>query len=84
MHAQGPVCLQFARDGRCDRLEKTGSCKYSHDAEDVRKFNAASVLGREGIESIAKGLRQRQQGNESIAKGVVERRGWCSGEAGVV
>jgi len=57
------VCFQFARDGRCDRLEKTGSCKYSHDAEDVRKFNAASVLGREGIESIAKGVRQRQQGN---------------------
>ena len=35
------------------------------NAEDVRKFNAASVLGREGVESIAKGVRQRQQGNST-------------------
>ena len=42
-------------------MEKTGSCKYSHDPEDVKRFKAARVLGPEGIENIAKTLRGQGQ-----------------------
>ena len=40
-------------------MEKTGKCIYSHDAEDVKKYKAAKALGKEAIQTIAKGLRQQ-------------------------
>ena len=55
------VCFRFANEGKCERMEKTGSCKYSHDPEDVKRFKAARVLGPEGIENIAKTLRGQGQ-----------------------
>ena len=53
------VCFQFAKEGRCEFMEKTGKCIYSHDAEDIKKYKAAKALGKETIQTIAKGLRQQ-------------------------
>eukprot|EP01042_Synura_sphagnicola_P036324 gene36324-biopygen2213 len=53
------VCFQFANEGRCEFMEKTGKCIYSHDAEDVKKYKAAKALGKKTIQTIAKGLRQQ-------------------------
>eukprot|EP01037_Dinobryon_pediforme_P019729 gene19729-20198_t len=49
----------FAKEGRCEFMEKTGKCIYSHDAEDIKKYKAAKALGKETIQTIAKGLRQQ-------------------------
>jgi len=53
------VCFQFANEGRCEFMQKTGKCIYSHDAEDIQKYKAAKALGKEAIQTIAKGLRQQ-------------------------
>jgi len=55
------VCFRFANKEKCERMEKTGYCKYSHHPDDVKHFKAARVLGNEGIENIAKTLRGQGQ-----------------------
>jgi len=40
-------------------MEKTGKCIYSNDTDDVKKYKAAKTLGKETIQTIAKGLRQQ-------------------------
>jgi len=55
------VCFRFANEGKCERMEKTGSCKYLHDPDDVKRFKAARVLGSKGIENIVKTLRGQVQ-----------------------
>ena len=41
------VCFQFANEERCEFMQKTG------------KYKAAKALGKEAIQTIAKGLRQQ-------------------------
>jgi len=53
------VCFQFARESKCDRLEKNGHCEYSHHPDDVARFKAAKLLGQDGVKKIARNMQQK-------------------------
>jgi hypothetical protein len=48
------VCFEFARTGKCKWLKEKGTCTFSHEQEDVDRFNNAEKLGPKGMSMVAR------------------------------
>ena len=61
------VCFQFAKEGRCEFMEKTGKCIYSHDAEDIKKYKKLRrLLARKPFKRLQRGCVNRARTTKLI------------------